>query len=294
MFRFCTRVTTYVALLQFLLVGPAIAKEGFATSLSNAPSAVLSAWKTTFAILTDSPSTYKIGSAFFVWEDKSIGSQQFYFLTANHNVNPSCNVGDVCPATYLTRDLRLKYQSDGKANLESMGESGFKQVEVVQRSVNPDVAVLRVTSSESSENVPKPLPLPSNCNLRTGEPLYVVGFPTTSDRSSPPSLAITEKDIQTKRWSQGMFVGLFNERINDEIRLYIGATADALEGNSGGPIVNAAGEVISIVVKGASLSQNQFQYYGSEEIGHLDWQTLGVRCETLQDLKTYFQKKQLF
>lgn len=183
----------------------------------------------------------------------------------------------ICSSTILVKNFWFQQIENGR--WETKKESLFTQVEVIYRSTNPDIAILRVSTGSSEEF--KPISLPSNCNLKAGETLYSIGFPATYDRHP--------NEVQTKKWTQGLFTNLLHEN-RDGLRLYIGTTTDSLGGISGGPIINVLGEVVSLAVKSSSLPSNNYRYGGVEDKDRLDWQTLGVRCEVLRGLNSYFQE----
>lgn len=199
-------------------------------------------------------------------------------------VNSTCEAGKICPSTSLIKNLRLRRYDNNSLGLEPVTELHFDEVMVIDRNANPDMAVLQVTVRQYENEDLKPIPLPANCDLKPGDPLYSIGFPAAHDRTHPASLPIAEKEIETKRWSQGVFVGLFNDEKNGMIKNFIGSSVDSLEGQSGGPILNSTGEAVSISISSASVKGNRFQYSGNEKPGALDWQTLGVRCEILQNM----------
>lgn len=257
------------------------AKEGFQTSILGAPKSIVAAWDATFAIITDLPNNYSIGTAFLIGEENSNSIQNLYFLTVNHVVNPSCETNKTCPGTFLVKNIRARQNVKGQFTVEPL-EGLFDQVDVISRAVNPDIALLRVKTRFHREF--NPISLPSNCDLSVGATLYSIGFPSTSDRTNPSALSISEKEIETKRWSQGIYVDRFHKSDDTGRRLYIGTTTDSLSGVSGGPILNEFGEAVSISVKSSSTSENQYQYLGNENLKNLDWQTLGIRCEVLKDL----------
>jgi hypothetical protein len=138
--------------------------------------------------------------------------------------------------------------------------------------------------------LPDPIPFASNCHLAIGDPVFEIGFPSTVDRTHPRSLPIEDKNIDTKRWSKGLYVHRYFDGTDVNQQMYVGTTTDSLVGNSGGPILNSAGEVVSVVIRAAATERNQYRYDGSEQTGVLDWQTLGSRCELLIDIRDQLSK----
>lgn len=287
------KIVTIFGLTLFILLSiQTKAAEGFSTSLATAPKSVKDNWSKTFAILTDYPTIYDAGTASLVWKRKSASKWDLYFLTANHGVDAKCEGGKICPHTYLVRDLRGRSMNN-KFTPDQLQGLFFEEVDVVDKSTNPDLALLHVIAPLSTANIPDPISLPTSCEISPNDKLFTVGFPAAAGRTNPLSAPIPNKDEIEKSWSHGVFVDKFHAGDGDNIKLYFGTTIDALEGNSGGPVLNTDGTIVGVLVKISGDKDKGFRYDGNEDPKSLDWHSLSVRCEYLQDLKRSFENGEI-
>lgn len=263
-----------------LCLSPATSRAGEGFWTSNAPGGVRAAWSSTFAILTDLPTQYDVGTASLVYKRKTQDAQELYFLTANHAIAPQCQVGRICTGTYLVQDLKGKSEGT-KMTVEPLRQPLFERVEVLERYPEADLALLRVYAEASATNLPPPLKLPTKCEFNPGDELFAIGYPGTADRTNPRSQPIEEPDRILKRWSRGLFVGYRH----DDQRRYQATTVDALKGNSGGPILTSDGTLVGVALQVSDrIKTDGFRYDGNETPGHLEWHLLGTRCDDLLSL----------
>ncbi len=261
---------------------PCRAAEGFHLLSQSAPSAVTDSWESVFLFFLDEPSTFSIGTAFLVRADVGPRDTDMYFLTNKHVLKGHCDAKGVCMEISLFQDGRFDTGSAGARFVSYREPMGL--VSVITSSKNPDLAVLKVTRPNDKMRVPKVLRISKTCEMKIGEPLYGIGFPYTPDRQAKKMLPIEQQNLVIKRWSQGIYTGSLrtDERGDENTMYFYGSTVDALTGNSGGPILNARGEVVAVAKAGAGLAKNQFGYFGNETSGQLDWQSEGVPCEYLK------------
>lgn len=118
----------------------------------------------------------------------------------------------------------------------------FRNVEVEAYSYLYDVALLRLKLEEvEKENVVlKPLPIATPGSLRVGEAVYAVGNPGGLGR-------LLEHTV-----SEGI-VSSLTRNVGDV--LYVQTTAAVNPGNSGGPLVNARGQVVGLVTLKSSFEE---------------------------------------
>ncbi len=256
--------------------------EGFNSSRAGLPNLVSAAWDSTFMILFDEPSTVHIGSSFLVGKRNSGGISHLYFITNNHVVMGRCRDDGTCPSAVLAKTPRLTFKGGFHSDL---GKIVLKDFTVVHYSLNPDLALLRVSVPKLVAGRFRPLKLSSSCDLETAEPLYTIGFSNVTRRTFPQSLPIQDPALIYKRWSHGVFTGYKNSDAlnNDQIQYWAGTSIDVLSGGSGGPVLNQNGEIVGVVKNSASTDNNGHRYDGNEEPGHLDWHSNAVKCELLKD-----------
>jgi S1-C subfamily serine protease len=258
--------------------------EGFSSDPKLAPLVIQAAWSSTFLVLFDEPTSYHLGTAFLI-QKKALanGSTDVYFITNQHVVQNNCTPNGVCPELTLNQRAQLAYEPGGLHLLSSDGL--FKKITVVGRSENPDLALLKANVATQSDRLPEPLVVSKSCVVTVGEPLVTVGFPDTSVRTDPSSLPIDQKNMITKRWSQGVLTGSlkFDVYSNGSVNNLIGTTIDVVGGNSGGAVINRNGEVVGVIKGAVSVQKNNFRYDGNETPGALDWQSYAVRCEELKE-----------
>lgn len=267
-----------------LLLVPFIswAEEGFSTSVTTAPAAIRRSWLGTFALLTKRESESRIATATLVGKLRKNNVWYLFFLTADHAVDPNCSVGQICPNTYLIQDL----QGDNAGlSFTLLPFKGLKieNVEVVKRS-NSDLAVLSVVVDATQVEFPGAVPLDTSCQLSAEQKVYTIGYPATQTRTQAMSDPIAYKQKTQKRWSQGLFIDRYRDGQGIDLRVVYGLTVDALEGSSGGPVLNANGELVGVILKTAASIKNGFSYQGNEAPNQLDWHALSARCEDVREL----------
>lgn len=274
-----------------LAVTSAQAKEGFNLKAEALMVPISKAWDSTFIVLGDKGNSYKVGTAFLVKKELHDNSTTLYFLTSEHFLRPFCAKKGLCKKTFLAQNADLL--RDGKTTrLRSLQGLVFDQIELVQKSRNPDLALLKVSLSSQQRKFPDPIVISNSCFLQKGEPLYSIGFPDISVRNFPSLVAIENQESIRKRWSTGVFVRFNKSDFNDNSKTqrWAGTTVDALGGNSGGPLLNKYGEVVGVMKNSASTPENKLRYMGNENPEELSWQSNAVRCEYLAKFVKYLYK----
>ncbi|MXX67887.1 MAG: PDZ domain-containing protein [Gemmatimonadales bacterium] len=128
----------------------------------------------------------------------------------------------------------------------------FEDVELVGRDPQTDVALLRVEGDDIAV-----LPIGSSDETGVGEWVLAIGSPGFRTQTGPLLSSVTAGIVSAK----GRNIRILQNRSPLAIEDFIQTDAVINRGNSGGPLVNAAGEVIGINTAILSTSGN-YQGYG--------------------------------
>ena len=117
----------------------------------------------------------------------------------------------------------------------------IENVELVAFSRLLDIALLQLPAAEIQDLDLRPLPLGDGAGLEIGDTVYAIGNPGMG------------RQMLDHTVSDGI-ISSSNRNIGDV--LYLQTTAPVNPGNSGGPLLNAAGEVIGLVTLKAMFQEN--------------------------------------
>lgn len=135
-------------------------------------------------------------------------------------------------------------------------QNDIEEAYVVEYNEKMDLAVLRLAKATSKRK-----PLCIETNFRVGSQVYAVGFPTLADVviDSTSSFSIEDATVTS---------GAINRIITESGtgRRLIQMDATIYGGNSGGPLVNAGGNVIGVNTMSATDSENMNYAISVEEL----------------------------
>jgi serine protease Do len=117
----------------------------------------------------------------------------------------------------------------------------FNNVEVLASSPLLDIALLKIPDKQLEGLTLQPLPLGDDLSIQVGSPVYAIGNPGMG------------REILEHSVSEGI-VSSRQRNINDIV--YLQTTAAVNPGNSGGPLLNASGQVVGLVTFKAFFQEN--------------------------------------
>ncbi len=251
----------------------AMAREGFAPGAPNRQ--LENAWQQTVAMITGEGESYQISSAALVARQVVGRFVYLGYLTSGHSLNrmmPALKAG----RGWMARNIKWGRTMDPVDVIPS--EILFPNVDATK---DLGFFIVRLAANRAPEF--NPISIASKCNEAVaGEPAILFGFPGVSLR--PIALQkekIMAPNMVVKRSSVGMMTdetGFAEDQRGPRLHLLVGTTADAMEGSSGGPLLNAQGEIIGILIGSLADSRRNPTYQGVESEAHLKAHSFATRC----------------
>lgn len=211
-------------------------KEGFS---SQPPAAnLMMAWDNTFLFEFLNPGKgLSFGSTSLVFKEQRNGEIYLGLLTNKH-VHRS--VPEYQMSLYKNIKQHNATYTPVVVSAERMGS-----VQYVSSTLSNDfdLALFIVKVSVDEGQNLKPLQMSQDCRLSPGDSLVTIGFPRTVVRVANKADENNEQIWRMKRWSSGVFVGDTKQGRGP----IFGTTVDALQGSSGGPVLDTQGNLVGVM-----------------------------------------------
>lgn len=239
------------------------------------PKAVDKNWDSIFLVQAKEADSelYAFGTAFLIETSQDSKGQDLYFLTNNHVVRNSSEITIYKESEINVTDFGFEQESY---------ELQIDNVKILKSLEQPDLALMHVRIKKDVD-VPKPVKFSEDCQLQQKEELFIIGFPTVSLRTAKNHLPIHDQKKVYKRWSKGISLGIreFNLEENQQVINGLATTADAIGGNSGGPVLNQNGDLVAVLM-GANVDESG-GYKGSEDPNNLKFHSTAISCTIVKD-----------
>ncbi len=274
-----------IAVLLILWVGlPAHAEEGF-FSEPSLPPGLRDAWEATFQII------YKGGTkgTAFVIDKQPVTKRRvrLLFLTSGHVVHGECRRPfGPCPNIATLSASEGYHRETRNSLILNHRDWTFRGgAVVVDYDLINDLALLEVVASADKYRDLRPIPR-ANCRaLQLKQRTYLIGFPAITSRTAPGSVKISVPKHMIRRWSQGYVVAWVRNKAarkgEEQLHYWIGTTADALPGSSGGPGLTADGHYFGVAYATTGDSNENGYMTGKDR-----WQSYFSNCEALERFLT--------
>jgi S1-C subfamily serine protease len=241
-------------------------KEGFEDSPQNK---FQNAWDNTFMFAATKKNAHnfsleRYGTASVVFKKETLSGAYIGLVTAKHVIQDNKGL-----TTKLIRSIQYDTMIDSS---ESVNEINDYTIVSSNTSSNYDVGllVIKVPLEEAKQLTPLTF---TNCSLAQGDPLVIIGFPAVMQRKKfDQNEVIKDSSVIRKRISEGFLV---NEYAKNEYGSLIGTTADAMHGNSGGPVLDENGNFVSVQ---AAVKYDGIKYFGYERKNYYSAHSWIVDC----------------
>jgi S1-C subfamily serine protease len=269
-------ISTILAGFLAILTIPSVcfAEERFNSSKHTLPEAIQPAWESTFWVTALPGRKGGTGSAVLIASKvMNFGRRALYMLTADHVVTAKCGPQlGVCENIVLSSSQSLDL--DANETIEESPRRTVTGAEVVGRLEMEDISLIKIVVANSEVWALRPISVAEHCDLKSGQPVFLIGFPNTHTRTAADMKAIDDQNVIKRRWSKGIILDPVYSQGN-----WMGITADALQGSSGGPAFNSGGDLIGILHR---VPGNRYVGNESDDQVRRNWQSLLVLCDSVR------------
>lgn len=269
--------------LNSLQTDPLVQQVAEGLNPETPPDALLNAWRATFLFaFVDPNKDSKVGSAFVVAREIHGDTQTLDLLTANHVLEGWCDEVS-CQNLHIFDNGEIN-TNGGTAWRSRTKSLAAPNLVVVDRDACNDLALVRITTRASLDVTPLVL---ADQESAPGDSVFAIGYPQAFLRKHTRD---KDPNVIKRRWSEGEVLG-----VTDYGRLlageYLTTDADALPGNSGGPVVNADGEVTGVLGLTGGQAAAGFVYVAPPKGADQAIQGASIRLEKVRTFLAEVQTK---
>lgn len=212
---------------------------------------------------------WSYGTGFFVGK----ASEDVQYLVTNHHVIDlflqfGAGEFDNVPVDTAKDEKGNKYyvmsrayNADGKMKIRVYYDSNtYEEAYVVDYDENKDIAVLKLDKATDKR---KPLALCSPTDDMVGSTVYAIGYPGAADAVNNVWDAVSNWEVEDASVTTGIISRLVTTAGTGTRSIQTDASIN--HGNSGGPLVNAKGEVLGIT-RGGYIEDNMYYAVSIDEV----------------------------
>lgn len=235
-------------------------KEGF--QIGSPRASFMKAWDATFAMTAGDQIATGLSASVLVFKQQVGSSVYLGFLTSGHSIR---ELSKKAPTDkwILARNIR------SREKLEVIEAVPGEILHPIVNSVYELGFFVKKVPAIDADSF-QPVMLPNTCMERRGDRVVLFGFPGVFQRDIDQQREkIAAPDLVIKRTSEGVLTGetRFSPKQTARFAPLYGTTADAMEGNSGGPALDENGNLIGILVGSfADLSNNAYRGFEGQNL----------------------------
>ena len=233
--------------------------EGFTFEVHQ--SNLQSAWDQTYVISDVQAGNPAISASVLIFKRRLGDDLYLGFLTSGHSLRRTVSrVEADLGKIQISRNIRIQQSFSLEETL-----SGSMLSPVMDMEKDLGFFILKLPGTKASDF--EVVPISPDCRMGFGDSIELIGFPGVVYRAlKDQRVKISDPDLITKRASAGIYIGEMKfgkDQSGDRYPIF-GTTADAMDGNSGGPALNSRGHVVGILIGSEANKENGYVYKGSE------------------------------